>query len=254
MPDVRESVVFAALAVIIISIPSASQTVEIEEDEYRGVIESEFSDHFQVDFDTGKIFTEAISGDSKLEINKSFRKKTVELQTSQGFIRKERTNDSIVKSVQTPYGKFKSGVRKGENFSEFDGGNRAKAENIREELEKRLEEKMGEAEEKRQIVVSRILPDVELSVEYNHDTEHFNLTNQGEETVDLEGWTVVSEGSSRDTLQLDGELGPDETRTYRGSAGEVGFSDQDSDLTIYSGEGEVELLTSEERIVDSIEY
>jgi hypothetical protein len=254
MLDLRESVVFALLGVIIVSIPAASQNVDIEEGEYRGVIESEFSDHFKVDFDTGKVFTQAISSDSRLEIKKSFRKKVVEFQTAEGSIEKTWSNDSIVTEVQTPYGSFESGVENGENFSEYEGENQEMAEELREELRDRMDEKLSQAEEKRKIVVQRILPDVELNVEDDHDKEHFNLTNQGEDSVDLEGWRVLSEGSGKDSIQLSRELEPGETRKFTGSAGEVGFSSQDSDMTIYSGDASITLFNSDERIVDSIEH
>ncbi len=254
MFDLRESVVFAALGVIIVSIPAASQNVEIQEDQYSGMIDSKFSELFKVDFMEGKVFTKALSSDSKLVINKSFRKKVIEFQTSEGSIRKIWTNNSIVKKVQTPHGSFESGVRDGENFSEYDGSSRGRAESLKDKLEQRLKEKLSRAEEKRKIVVQKILPNVEMSVQSSHDIEHFNLTNQGDETVKLEDWRVLSEGSSRDSMQLSGKLEPGEKLSFTGSAGEVDFEARETDMTIYSGEATLTLFNSEERIVDSVEH
>jgi hypothetical protein len=259
MSRLRESVVLALLATILISIPAASQRVQItEEESFGGTIDSRFSDMFELKFNPGEMLIDMKSSESKLEINESYDRKVVSLQTPTGYIERTKTNDSIIKVVQTPYGRFNWGVRGGNNFSDFEGGNRDNALEIRQRLEKKLREKITEAKEKKQIVVSRILPDIELSVETRNEIEHFNLTNAGEEEVDLEGWKIVTEGGEGDTMRLDQVIEPGEKLVYYSDGrdeveGAVDAS-YGTGLTIYSNEGQVTLYNEHERVVESVSY
>lgn len=259
MPELRESVVLAILVTVLISIPAASQTVNIHEGEdFGGSIDSKFSDIFKVDFKPGEMLMELKDSEYKLEINQSYRKRVVKLQGSHGFIRKTVSNESIVKVVQTPYGKFESGVRNGENFSDFEGGDEEKAEEIKDNLESVLDERLVEAREKRRVVVSRIMPDIELDVETDNSIEHFNLTNNGEEEINMEGWTVVTEGGEGDSMQLERSIEPGEKLAfYSGDRDDIeGAEDAiyGTGLTIYSDEGSVTLHNENERVVDTYEY
>jgi hypothetical protein len=255
MVKVRDSILFPALIILLIAIPAASQTVNIKQDEgYRGVIDSEFSDVFEVDFDPGKMFMELKQSEARLQVNQSFRKRVVMLQTSEGYVKKTQTNDSIVKVVQTPYGRFETGVRSGENFSSFDGDQRSKAEELRNRLEDKFSEKVKESQDRKRVVMDRILPDVELDVRVE-SPEHFNLTNTGEDKISLQDWVVMSEGSNKYTYELEGSIEPGETRSYYSS---TGYSDRDNtvdgtDMTLYNSGGEVVLYNSQERVIDSFE-
>ena len=259
MSDVRESAILAALAVILISIPAASQNVEIKDKgDYHGVIDSKFADRFEVDFEPGKMLMEAVDSEAKFEINESFKKKVVRLQTAEGAIKKVKTNDTKIKTVTTPYGDFKSGFKQGENISEFDGADKKKAEELKKNLENRLDERLSEAKDKKQVVVSRILPDIDLDIQSSGD-RHFNLTNNEDKTVSMENWQIVSKDSSRYSAGLEGEIRPGETKVYySGDKEEVDDGAEnaiyDSGLFIYKNSGEVTVYNAEEKIVDQIKY
>ena len=61
MADPKEAAVFAAAIIVLISIPAASQNVEItEKDRHSGEITSKFSDHFKVEFDPANYFLEVL--------------------------------------------------------------------------------------------------------------------------------------------------------------------------------------------------
>jgi hypothetical protein len=259
MPEIRESVILATLGVILISIPAASQNVEIRDDEdFSGVIDSEFSDQFEVDFNPGKLIMKAVDSEASFHMNRSYTKNVYELQTAEGYIKKVETNSSIIRTVQTPYGRFKSGVKNGDNFTEFEGGDREKARKVKDSLDRKFEERLSEAKEKKQVVMSRILPDVELEVETDNDIEHFNLTNNGEDAVDLEGWQVMSEEDNRYFHTLEEELKPGETVVYhskeKDEVGDYENAVYDTGLTIYSNDARVVLYNPEERVVDAVEY
>lgn len=259
MADPKEAAVFAAATLVLISIPAASQNVEIEsKDSLSGEINSKFSDHFETDFETGKIFLREISSDHRYEKNESYDKTVTVFQTSRGYIEKTVTNNSIIKTIKTPYGTFKSGVKNGENISSFDGGNREEAEKLRADLEEKMSERAGKTQEKKRIVMSKILPDIELDVEQKQEIEHFNLTNNEDEEVDLEKWYILSEGTNKDTLNLERTISPGETLTfYSGEREEVNGAEDaiyDTGLTIYSNSGAVTLYNDNEKAVDTFEY
>lgn len=259
MSDYRTSIVFALLITVLISIPAASQTVNIsDESSYSGEIDSKFSDMFDLDFEAGKMLIDMIESDSKLEIRETFDRKVVSFQTPTGYIEKTETNDSITRVVQTPYGRLEWGVKEGDNFSEFEGGDKEKTLSIKNSLQEQLSEKMGEAMEKKQVVVSRILPKIDAEVETRNEIEHFNLTNRGENPVDMEGWKVVTDGGEGDSMALDHIIEPGEQLVYySGDRDEVdGAEDAQygTGLTIYSGDGQVTLYNENERVVDSLSY
>lgn len=259
MSDPKEAAVFAFLVTALLSIPAASQEVDItSEDPLAGEIQSKFSDHFEVEFDPGKVFMKEISSESKFEMNKSYREKTTVFQTPRGYIEKTVSNDSIIKTVHTPFGTFKSGVEDGENISSFEGDKRNQAERIKEELEDEMSERAEKVEEKKRLVMGRMLPDIELEVEEEHEVEHFNLTNKEDDEIDLSGWRVLSQGTNQDTLSLDRKISSGETLTfYSGDREEVkGIEDAvyDTGLTIYSDSGELTLFNEHDKAVDTFEY
>jgi hypothetical protein len=259
MSRLRESVVLAVLATILISIPAASQRVDITEGEnFGGTIDSKFSNMFELDFESGNMLMEMINSESRLEINETFDRKTKSLQTPSGYLKKTKTNNSIVKVVQTPYGRFKWGFREGNNFSDFEGGNKDKAQEIKRSLMNEMEEKIREAKEKKQVVISRILPNIEIQVETRNEVEHFNLTNRGDKEVDLENWKIVTDGGEGDTMTLGKIIEPGEELTYYSNEMEdVERSENiflNTGLTIYSGEGQITLYNEHERVVESVSY
>ncbi len=166
MADPKEAAVFAVAIIVLISIPAASQNVEItEKDRLSGEITSKFSFHFKVEFDPGKLFLRGINNEAKFEMNESFKKKEKLFQTNRGSIRKTVSNSYIIKDAQTPYGKFREGLENGENISEFDGEEEEKAKEIKSKLESMMEEKSEKALDKKRVVISHLLPDIGLSVE-----------------------------------------------------------------------------------------
>ncbi|QGA81040.1 lamin tail domain-containing protein [Candidatus Nanohalobium constans] len=261
MTSHRESVVLAVIAVILVSIPAASQNVEISgEENKQGVIDSKFSDRFEVDFEPGKVVNDLMDSDARLEVNQSFSRDVKRLQTSKGFVKIVRTNDSIEKTVQTPYGRFEFGVKDGDNYSEFSGnsGSRDEAEEVRENLMDEMSQRSSELSEKHSVVVQEMLPDVSASVEDNSETEHLNLTNNEEEAVDISGWKAVSiSGDSMEYMNLTGKLEPGETKTF--FAGDEGrmenFGDNTvfKDVNIYSN-ALVKVYNAGEKEIVSLEY
>ena len=258
MASHRESVIMAAIVVILISIPAASQTVEISgEDTKIGVIESEFSDRFEAEFKPGKVVNRLIDSEAKLEVNKSFERNVKHLQTAEGSVKVVKTNNSIENVVQTPYGRFEFGVENGEDYERFEGENQERAEKVRDSLMSEMEERSKEVNEKHELVVQEMLPDIRVSVSEGGDDEHFNLTNTDEGDVDLKGWSVLSKGSSRDYYNLTGSIESGETKTfYSNTRSEVsGVEDAvyGTDTTVYS-DGAVRVYNTVDILVDGSDY
>lgn len=257
MADHRESVVLAAVTVALIAIPAASQNIEIKGTaEEIGLINSEFSDKFKVDFSTGKQVTTYLDKQSKLKTNKTFDKNTKKLETAKGDIKVIKTSQIINKTVKTPYGNFNFGVKNGENFSNYEGENKQKAKEIKKYLIKKLDEKSAQAKEKRELIVEKMLPSIKLSVEDKQSIEHFNLTNKGNKKVDMSAWTAFTEGSDEDTLELEQEIKPGETITYysgSNSNSNIGENIVETDVTIYSG-GKITIYNHVEKVVAKSDY
>lgn len=256
MDNYRESVLMALIVVILVSVPAASQNVEIS-GENEGVINSMFSDLFEADFKSGKEVLVLEDSDAKLEINKSYKKNIKLLQTSTGYFKVKKTNESIEKVINTPYGKFEFGVNESGNYSYFEGSDKEEAQDLRSNLESLMDEKESEVSEKRDIVVERILPDINLEVEDDTEIEHFNLTNNGDSRVDLTGWSVITEGSGTDSYSLSGDIDSGETITFYSGSEDVVFSDNQIrvDTTVYSntnGDGEVRVYNHVNKLVDSV--
>lgn len=256
MDNYRESVLMALIVVVLVSVPAASQNVEISgEDE--GVINSMFSDYFEADFKSGKEVLVLEDSDAKLRINETFKKDVRMLQTPTGYFKIVKTNNSIEKVINTPYGKFKFGVNQSGDYNHFKGSDKQKAEELRSDLEDLMSEKESEISEKRDIVVERILPDIKVTVEEETKIEHFNLTNNGDNEVDLTGWTVITEGSGTDWYNLTGNIDSGETVTFYSGTKDTVFSDNqiEVDTTIYSnsnGDGEVRVYNHVNKLVDSV--
>jgi hypothetical protein len=261
MPDHRESVVLAGITLILISIPAAPQTVEIDDGEdMEGMIDSKFSDRFEVEFQPGKVVNSLVDSKARLQVNRSFDRNARRLQTAEGYVKIVETNDSIEKTVQTPYGRFEFGVRSGENYSEFTGNedSREKAEKLREDLLSRLESRMNEVEEKHRVVVQEMLPDISASVNDSPEIEHVNLTNNGEEEVDLSGWKMLSvDGDGTEYMNLTGEIESDETVTYFAGSSEDRVKEFENvvvkDSNVYS-DGVLKVYNSAEREILRRDY
>ena len=257
MDNYQESVLMAFVVVVLVSVPAASQNVEISGKE-EGVIDSLFSDRFEADFKSGKEFLDLKDSEARLEVNRSFDKNVKLLQTATGYFKVVKTNSSIDKVVNTPYGRFEFGVDQGESYSRFEGDKKSEAEDIRSDLEELMDEKEKEVNEKRDIVVEELLPDVDLEVEDDTDIEHFNLTNNGENAVDMSGWSVITKGSGRDSYNLTRTIESGETITYYSGSDDINLSGNqvDVDTTVYSntnGDGSIQVYNHVDKLVNGVE-
>lgn len=255
MASYRESFILAAISVILVSIPAASQNIEINgtKDEV-GLIDTKFSDKFKLDFSTGREVTTYIDKEAKLKINESFKKDIKRLQTSEGNVKIVKTNKIINKTVKTPYGNFNYGVKNGNSFDKFNGGNKAKAEEIKRDLLNKLGNRTYKAENKSDIVIDEMIPEIKLSVEDKPEIEHFNLTNKEKKDIDLGAWTIKTVGTGTDFLHLDREIKPGEKITfYAGNQNkEISSNQVEVDLKIYSN-GKIILYNELEKEVAKLE-
>lgn len=257
MVDAKQAIIFSAVFVVLVSIPAASEQVKIQENSKNGfeaVIDTEFSDKFSFSMESGLEKMELVNSESRFNMRERPSERFKSIDTPRGSLEVTRTNSSVVRKVKSPYGTLKTGIRDGKRFASFEGLNRSRVEELKEDLVSRMNTKKREADAKRRAVMDRILADVDLVVTEGGDSEHVNVTNVDNRTLSIDGWTITNlEG---DVYTLEGVLAPEETRTlYPKEYGDpVDNSVVETDVTLYSTGGEIELKNSEGYLLASEKY
>ncbi|MFB6115699.1 MAG: lamin tail domain-containing protein [Candidatus Nanohalobium sp.] len=256
MVEAKQAIIFSIVFVVLLSIPVASQQVKIQESSkngFKAVIDTDFSDKFSFRMDAGMEKMKLVDSEARFRMMERPSKKVKSIDTPRGSLKITRSNNSVVKKVETPYGTLKTGVKNGERFSSFTGLNRSKVEALKQRLEKRLGKKMREASAKKQVVLDRVLPDVELSVAEGGSSEHINITNVDNRTLGA-SWTLSNEAG--DSYSVNRVLAPGETLTLYSkdysSSRENTVSG--TGITLYDGGGEIELRNREGYLLASEAY
>ncbi|MFB6174421.1 MAG: hypothetical protein ABEJ87_00400 [Candidatus Nanohalobium sp.] len=214
MVDARRAIVFSATLTVLLSVPVASQQVRIQQKDggFNAVVSTDYTTNYRLNTSTGKRSMELVDSRSRYSYTQRPSVKREKFVTSKGLLRKRRTANESLTILKTPYGTLKTGYRDGENVSKFTGpeGMRSRVLKIRRKLMKRMNVSHRESVARKRSVMDRVLPDVEMSSDYQLDT--INLTNAGNSTVSLKGWRIVKSGKTEEPypVELETVLGPGE--------------------------------------------
>jgi len=205
--DAGKASLYSIVLLLVLSIPVASQQVEIEEDSegFDAFVDTNFSSSFQMDIRTGLEEISLEESDGSYSMTERPEMKSREFVSPQGSLKVKESPNASVETVRTAYGVLKTGFRDGENISSFSGPEdmKSRVQNIKERLEANLSVKKREASMKKSVVMEKILPDVSVSHEFG-DSERIVISNDGEESVSLGGWTVKN--SDPDIFELEEDL------------------------------------------------
>ena len=257
MVDAKEAFMFSAIFVTLLSIPAASEQVKIQEsseDGFEAVIDTNFSDKFNYEMEAGKEDIKMVDSESEFRRIKRPSKDVKKINTPEGTLRVEKSNDSIVRRVETPYGELETSIKDGRRSESFSGMNRSRVEALKDDLMDELGKKTREASSKKNVALDKILPDVSIEVDEGGESEHINITNTGNSVVSADSWTVKN--NEDQTYQFDRTLEPGETYTLYSKeyTSDIENSISEIDVTLYSTGGEIELRNRKGYLLDSESY
>jgi len=257
MVDVKEAFMFSAIFVTLLSIPAASEQVKIEEDSKNGfeaVIDTNFSDRFNYDMEAGKEDIKMVDSESEFRHIQRPSKDVKKINTPEGTLKVEKSNDSIVRKVESPYGSLEISIKEGRRSESFSGMNRSRVEALKDDLMDELGKKTREASSKKNVALDRILPDVSVEVDEGGESEHINITNTGNSVVSADSWIV--QNTEEQKYRFDRKLDPGETYTLysKDYTSDIENSISEIDVTLYSTGGEIELRNRQGYLLDSESY
>ena len=257
MVDSRDAIVLSGILVALLSIPAASERINIEEGPENGLdaeIETNLSDKFSLEMSPGKERIEMVDSTSSYTRDQKPSKKIKKITSPEGILKVRKSNNSILKTVETPYGTLKTGIKNGKRFSDFSGLNKSKVRDVKKKLSDRLAKKGREADAKRRTVLEKVLTDIELEVSEGGEDEHINLTNKESSSISTEGWTV--ENDEGDVYTISGSLSADGTLTLFSKEydSDLENSVSETDVTLYSTGGEIRVYNEEDYLLASEDY
>lgn len=221
MATISQAAIAASLLVGLLSVPVASQTVEISDsvssnlsqisgssevpsevsistspDGFAATIKSAFS-RFTTQIEPGAVNASLENPSSAFEVRRTTSGTEWMLSTSEGTLTVEETANKQLEEVSTPQGTLRISTVDGTTSEEFSGQNRDQVEQTRHELQQLLEQKKQELDDRRQQLRMRGMADVEVVVNQTtaKSPEYVVLFNKDFEPVDIGGWRIQDEAS-----------------------------------------------------------
>ena len=130
------------------------------------------------------------------------------LETSEGTYRVVEASNRRVIETDVPEGELVEKIEDGERITKFEGINRSRVKDLRDELEQRYNNEIESLESRYRGMSSDSRPDIEVYVQPESigDGEYVELENQGDESYELENWRIEDEDENEytfDDVELD---------------------------------------------------
>lgn len=218
MASIYEAAVMASILVGMVSIPAASQDLnvsksftgnisavsssEIPTSEVSRVtaggfyrkVESAFQS-FEASTSSDRTNLTLDSPGSELRIIQGSGRREFVLESPAGVLEIAVTPDTRTTTVTTPAGTLVTEESNGELTERFQGGNREAVEDTAADLRELLEQKRSVVEDKAENLKTRSLPSVSVTVKPDGD-EYVQVQNLENTAIDLEGWTLKDEAGT----------------------------------------------------------
>lgn len=229
MEDKREAVVTALVLTLILAIPTAAQSVSISQEEnnfFKSESQGRFGSSFNIQFSENSR-SSSLKGPDYAVFASDTPNSSVEVyRTADASLKISHVNSTYrAEKLTTPYGTLTTGVRDGRRFENFEGLNRTKVEQIKSDIEEKMEKELSELEDRERKAIRSELPDLQIEVINDNGTEYISVKNSGSGNVDLSSWRFVTRDCygvntfTAESLKLsEGET----YRIYSGKGGEMG--------------------------------
>lgn len=197
MGEYREAVMLSLLAISVLAVPAASEEIVINDKQEEGIVKkitTDLGDTFSFESSEGERQLTLRDQNTDLTAISTPEKQITKVQNAQGKLKSVQSANQSFKIVETPYGDLKTGFENGKRIEKFEGNNRSKVENIKEELATLLRQKRETMNRKAQKVVEANAARVKIQEDF--DIPGINITNIGNETINLHNWKLASEESA----------------------------------------------------------
>lgn len=254
MEDVKTPLLLAIATVTLLAIPTVSSEIEIQnQDALILETDSEFDDTFSVEIAEAETRTVLENKDFKIERYESPNEKIEKLSNSEGTLTIYENDSETFEKIETPYGELRSGYKEGSEFVDFEGADRERVENIKEDFQQRKDEADNLVDTKYENLVSSERQGLEITVDKEGNT-YFEITNNAEQEINLKNWRIESD-RSLDVNARDGYNYIDKEKTLSSGGELIIYTEDDNpeeleqnsivadEITIYSSrEDEIRLL------------
>jgi len=212
MESVSGSILMAAALTGMLALPVASDTVSTttvesgtsdapvemmtrsSADSFVKTVSTAF-DRFKINITGNRSHSILERPESRIETFQRPEKTERVLETSEGSYRVIEASDRRVVKTDVPEGELVETVEDGARTTSFEGINRSRVESLRDELEKEYNSEIEALKSHYQEMSSDSRPDIKIDVqeESSGDGEYVELENRGEETYNLEDWSIQDE-------------------------------------------------------------
>ncbi|QKQ98787.1 hypothetical protein GKQ38_04660 [Candidatus Nanohaloarchaea archaeon] len=263
MESKKDTVVTALVITLVISIPAAAQSIELDQGQnkfFKSDTQGKFGSSFQLDFSSARRSSYLKTPQYSVSSTTTPQKTVKTYSTAKADLTISYINATTrIEKITTPYGTLVTGVRNGRRFERFTGVNRTRVEKIKSEVKEKYHKSISELEKRETKAIRSELPDLKVGIKEG-ETEYVNITNQASEPVDLSGWKMVSTSSDLSDNFTVGQvtIRPGHTYTFyegEGRRGELKTNAvYDTGLTIYSGSGRLKVYTDSGLTYADIHY
>ncbi len=223
-----EAAMAASLVVGLVSIPAASQSIEVSQnlsadlpeisssesipkevvsntttESFERKVETAF-DSFSTSIESDSVRIALENPSSRLTVDRSPSSTRWELTTSQGTLELTESASRTVERTETPSGTLVRTERQGQVSERFSGSGRATVEQKADDLRELLEQQKEEIDRRRSDMVRQRLPEVEIraneTTASDENGEYVVIVNKGRTEFGLENWVIRN--SDPDTYQF----------------------------------------------------
>ena len=184
------------------------------------------------------------SPEKQLNITKKQGNQTTKFTSNGKTLTKIQNENEQITRVETPHGTYTKGYENGRKIEDYQGVDKEKLKQIKSNLEEEMKKEKASLEDRRQTVIQKHLQNIKLEINKEKaDNTYFELTNEGEEEINLENWRMEATESETETREAEHtfqkiKIQPEETlKVYTESDNQIKEDEKHTiaeEMTIYS--------------------
>lgn len=254
----KKAITIAAATTILLSLIYTSYAA-LGQQKYS--INEKFSDNightYNIHIGEGKEQYSKIGPDKELNITKKQGNQTIRFTSNGKTLTKIRNENKYITRIETPRGTYTTGYKNGRKMEDYQGASKEKLKQAKNNLEEEMKKERASLEDRKRTVIQKYLENIDLKInKENPDNTYFELTNEGEEKVNLENWRMEATESETESREAEHtfqkiKLQPGETlKVYTEDENQI---DQDEkytkagEMTIYSDLSDTVILYNSHR-------
>lgn len=241
----KKALTIAAATTILLSLIYSSYAA-LGQQQYS--INEKFSDNlghtYNIHIGEGTEQYTKIGPEKQLNITKKQGNQTIKFTSNGKTLTKTQNENEQITRVETPRGTYITGYKNGRKIEDYQGVSKEKLKQAKNQLEEEMKKERASLEDKRRSVIQKYLENIDLEInKQNPDNTHFELTNEGEEKVNLENWRMEATESETQSREAEHtfqkiKLQPGETlKVYTEDQNQIDEDEKHTvaeEMTIYS--------------------